>query len=59
VTIIGSRCGPMDEAVAMLARGEIQVEPLITATFPLDEAPQALQTAAEPDALKVLIRVLP
>ncbi len=56
VTIIGSRCGPMDEAVAMLARGKIQVAPLITATFPLDESLQALEAAARPDAIKVLIR---
>jgi len=56
ITVVGSRCGPMDEAVAMLARGQVQTEPLITVEFPLDEAPQALEAAAQPEAIKVLIR---
>jgi threonine dehydrogenase-like Zn-dependent dehydrogenase len=57
ITVVGSRCGPMDEAVAMLAAGEITVEPLITAEFPLDCAPGALEAAARPEAIKVLIRM--
>jgi len=56
VTIIGSRCGPMDAAVAALERGAVGVEPLISAEYPLDEAPAALAAAAEPEAIKVLIR---
>jgi len=56
VTVIGSRCGPMDAALEMLQRGQITTEPLITAEFPLDEAPAALAAAARPEAVKVLIR---
>jgi threonine dehydrogenase-like Zn-dependent dehydrogenase len=56
ITVVGSRCGPMDEAVAMLARGQVETEPLVTAEFPLDEAPQALEAAAQAEAIKVLIR---
>jgi len=59
VTVVGSRCGPMDEAVAMLGRGEVRVEPLVTATYALDEAPEALRAADRPDAIKVLIRIEP
>ena len=56
VTVVGSRCGPMDEAVAMLARGEVDVEPLVSGVFPLAEAPQALLAADQPEAVKVLVR---
>jgi alcohol dehydrogenase len=56
VTVVGSRCGPMAEAVAMLARGEIRTEPLITAEYPLDRSPDALDAASQPEAIKVLIR---
>ncbi len=56
ITVVGSRCGPMADAVAMLAEGKIEVEPLITGEFPLDAAPAALAAAAEPDAIKVLVR---
>ncbi|HUU11978.1 MAG TPA: alcohol dehydrogenase catalytic domain-containing protein [Phycisphaerae bacterium] len=56
VTVVGSRCGPMDAAVEMLAQHLLCLEPLITAEYPLDEAPAALDAAAQPDAIKVLIR---
>ncbi len=56
VTIVGSRCGPMDEAVEMLAGGEVNLEGLVTEEFPLDDAPAALVAAGEPGAIKVLIR---
>jgi len=56
ITVVGSRCGPMADAVAMLARGEVAVEPLITAQYALDDAPEALAAAAQPDAIKVVMR---
>jgi len=56
VTIVGSRCGPMDAAVELLGRGGIDLEPLITGEYPLDEAPAALTAAAAPGAIKVLVR---
>ena len=56
ITVVGSRCGPMADAVAMLARGEVTVEPLITAQYALDDAPEALAAAAQPDAIKVVMR---
>jgi threonine dehydrogenase-like Zn-dependent dehydrogenase len=56
VTVVGSRCGPMAEAVAMLARGEIRTEPLVSAEYPLDRAPEAIAAAARPESIKVLIR---
>lgn len=55
VQVIGSRCGPFDAALRLLERGLIETEPLIAATFPLDQAEAAF--AAVPGSLKVLIRV--
>jgi threonine dehydrogenase-like Zn-dependent dehydrogenase len=46
----------MADAVAMLAEGKIDVEPLITSEYPLNAAPAALAAAAEPDSIKVLVR---
>ncbi len=56
VTVVGSRCGPMDEAVEMLAEADLDLAPLITAEYPLAEAEEAIRAAADPEAVKVLIR---
>jgi len=56
VAVVGSRCGPMDEAVRMLAAGGLDLAPLVTAEYPLAEAETAIRAAADPEAIKVLIR---
>jgi threonine dehydrogenase-like Zn-dependent dehydrogenase len=43
--VIGSRCGPFDKAIALLQTGEVDPRPLITRTFPLNEAAVAIQFA--------------
>lgn len=53
LTILGSRCGPFDRALAALATGEVPVEALISARFPLTDGPRAL--AAAPGQLKVVL----
>ncbi|GAB4153049.1 MAG: alcohol dehydrogenase catalytic domain-containing protein [Planctomycetota bacterium] len=55
VRLIGSRCGPMDEALALLSTKAIDVESLISARFPLSEGPAAFDYAAAPGVLKVLL----
>ena len=57
IQLLGSRCGPFDVAVAALSRGEVAVEPLIEARFPLAEGVAALDCAAAGGVLKVLITV--
>ncbi|KPJ63277.1 MAG: alcohol dehydrogenase [Planctomycetes bacterium DG_23] len=56
VTIVGSRCGPMDMALAALEKGQVTVKPLITDIFPLDEAQKAINRAHESDSIKVLLK---
>jgi len=55
ITLLGSRCGPFAPALQMLARGDIQVDDLVTARYPLAEGVEAFKRAQETDALKVLI----
>jgi threonine dehydrogenase-like Zn-dependent dehydrogenase len=55
VTLVGSRCGPFAPALDLLARGAIDVDPLLSARYPLQDAPRAYEHAARPGMLKVLI----
>jgi threonine dehydrogenase-like Zn-dependent dehydrogenase len=54
--IIGSRCGPFDQAIALLRSGKVDPTPLITKTFPLAQAPQAIQFAQKNGVMKVLLK---
>lgn len=53
--VVGSRCGPFPPALRLLAEGQIQTEPFIHAEFALEDGVQALEYAARPGVLKVLI----
>jgi threonine dehydrogenase-like Zn-dependent dehydrogenase len=55
VTLIGSRCGPFEPALRLLAEERVAVEPLIQARYPLGEGVAGLRRAAEPGVLKVLL----
>lgn len=56
ITLVGSRCGPFVPAIASLAAHKLQPDSLIDAVYPLAEAERALQKAAEPGVLKVLLQ---
>ncbi len=57
LTIVGSFVNPFTHAraVEMLASKQVQVMPLVTHRFGLDEAAKALETASGRDAIKVQI----
>ena len=57
LTVVGSRCGPFGKAIALLRSGKIDPTVLVTRTFPLAEAPAAIQFAQGPGVMKVLLRV--
>ncbi len=57
VTIIGSRCGPFDRALAALEAGRIDVLPLISKRFDLSRGVDALDAAKTPGVMKVLLDV--
>jgi threonine dehydrogenase-like Zn-dependent dehydrogenase len=56
ITLIGSRCGPFEQAIALLRSGKVDPRPLITRTFPLSEAPVAIQFAQRGGVMKVLLK---
>jgi len=66
INVVGSRCGPIDKALNLLAlQGDgttngsseqpLRVQKYITKTFPLSEAEDAMQCAAEKSTMKVQI----
>lgn len=55
VALIGSRCGPFEASLRLLARGLVEVRPLISAVFPMDQAEAAFERAGVRGALKVLV----
>ncbi|ESQ14343.1 MAG: alcohol dehydrogenase catalytic domain-containing protein [Thiohalocapsa sp. PB-PSB1] len=55
ISLVGSRCGPFPAALRLLAAGLVDPTPLIAASFPLAQAELALERAAEPGVMKVLI----
>jgi 2-desacetyl-2-hydroxyethyl bacteriochlorophyllide A dehydrogenase len=57
VMLIGSRCGPMDQAVAMLAEQRIDPLSLIEGLYTIDQAQEAFRAAAQPGKLKVLVQL--
>lgn len=57
VNLVGSRCGPFGEAVNALARKTVRVAPLLSKTFPIEEAEKAFAAAASPENLKVFLAI--
>jgi len=57
VTIVGSRCGPFDRALAALDAGEVSVLPLVSGRFDLSKGVEALEHASSKSVMKVLLDV--
>lgn len=57
VTLLGSRCGPFPEAIAALARKDIDVESMISRQLPLSRGLEAFELARNPRCIKVLLKV--
>jgi len=55
IRVIGSRCGSFPSAIRALGAGLIDIESMIDAVYPLDRALEAMERAAQPGALKVLL----
>jgi threonine dehydrogenase-like Zn-dependent dehydrogenase len=56
VHVVGSRCGPFQAALRLLAQGLVDVVPLIDAIYTLEEGLAAMAHAGQRGALKVLVR---
>jgi threonine dehydrogenase-like Zn-dependent dehydrogenase len=57
IRVQGSRCGPFPPAIRALSQHRVDVRPLISAWYGLDEGLAAFEHAAQPGVLKVLVKV--
>jgi len=57
ITVVGSRCGPFDQAIDWLVQGRLDLDRFITATYPLEEFSAAFDRAKEKDARKVILKL--
>jgi alcohol dehydrogenase len=56
ITVVGSRCGPFAKAIHLLRSGKIDPTPLISRSFALKDAPQAILYAQQRGVMKVLLK---
>src|SRR5262245_5937924 len=56
ITIVGSRCGRFEPALALLQSQKINVADMISETMPLADGKHAFALAAKPGVLKVLVQ---
>ena len=56
ISVIGSRCGRFGPALELLRTGAVDVEGLISEEFALADGVRAMERAAEPGVMKVLLR---
>jgi threonine dehydrogenase-like Zn-dependent dehydrogenase len=56
ITIVGSRCGPFAPALRLLEKEEVDPRPLIARSYPLGQAVEAMEEAARPGTMKILLR---
>jgi threonine dehydrogenase-like Zn-dependent dehydrogenase len=56
IRVQGSRCGPFLPALRVLQQRLIDVKPLISARYTLDEGLAAFEKARQPGVLKVLVK---
>jgi threonine dehydrogenase-like Zn-dependent dehydrogenase len=55
ITVVGSRCGPFDKALALMSSGKVELESLIEARYSLNDAVDAFHHAAQRGVLKVIL----
>ena len=57
ITIVGSRCGPFQAALRLLATNTIDVLSLISRRFPLHQGLKAIQAVSDKETVKVLLEM--
>jgi threonine dehydrogenase-like Zn-dependent dehydrogenase len=55
ITVVGSRCGRFEAALALLAEGKIRPTLLLQHSLPLHEGTRAFELARQPGVLKVVL----
>jgi threonine dehydrogenase-like Zn-dependent dehydrogenase len=57
ITVMGSRCGPFEPAIKAIASRQIDLLPLITGIYSIEDGLTAFKRAAMKDSIKVLLRM--
>lgn len=57
IRLVGSRCGPFERALELLASGSVEVESLIDARYGLDDGVEAFERSRQSGVLKVLLDI--
>jgi threonine dehydrogenase-like Zn-dependent dehydrogenase len=57
LSVIGSRCGPFNRALSVLAEGKINIEGLIQGRYPLKEGLKAFEKAQTRGTLKIFLEM--
>ena len=57
ITLTGSRCGPFPAAIKAIKAKSVDLSPLISRTFPLEDGVRAFQFATDKNSLKVVIDI--
>ncbi|MGK7932981.1 MAG: alcohol dehydrogenase catalytic domain-containing protein [Microcystaceae cyanobacterium] len=57
LTVLGSRCGPFDKAIEVLAEEKIKIDSLIQGRYPLHEGLKAFEKAQTRGTLKILLEI--
>lgn len=55
IRVLGSRCGPFEPALSMLADGRVKTEQMIDGVFPLSAAETAVERARQAGTLKIIL----
>lgn len=55
ITVVGSRCGPLDAALRLMASKQVDPRVLIEQVVPLSQGLKALEKASAPATFKVLL----
>lgn len=55
--VMGSRCGPFERALSVLAEGKIKIERLIQGRYPLKEGLKAFEQAQKRGTLKIFLEM--
>jgi threonine dehydrogenase-like Zn-dependent dehydrogenase len=55
IRVIGSRCGPFEPALRLLAEKKVEVESMIEGRYPLDDGLAAFTHASRPGVRKILL----
>ncbi len=58
LSLIGSRCGPLDKALELLSAKKIDLLPMITAEYPIERGLEAFEKAMDKNSLKVLVKIV-